>query len=1334
CSGEDLSPDIKDWSKHQVRQWALKLDNVDDSVAEKLFQQDINGCSLLLLNATDLKTMGVTFGPAKLIIHARDEVVKLKREGPASCVNQPGRPCKPYPFRRYHDHYRYMESSILDITESGASNFIEPCHEYKAFINTTDDKKMNKFICEVIRFAAACMNSRTNGTIHFGIGDKPLYTHGQVLGVVVEDKEAYAIKLKSAIDVYFEDNHNQTAQNCIKPPRFVSVLNKNMTSSDKCVIEVDIVPESRICAENIYHTSSLDKNKDKKEENGKETKPQKQFFVREGGSSSNFLKRLEKYNQFVEPDHIKQLTQRRKQSEEKHLKVIKSSTQGSRLSQMITGGSLSLDKSHYERYVIVTNKSLPVQFEPLGFLGELNPTAVLDFDPESAKHGLQCHFEQQRIVSVHLPAEYKITEGVEDIANKLEFTRHTSWVFCNGGVKDVVPSEIDEWLMDKEASIRDVISFLCRKDVLPNKRFLVIFLLLSTVSDEMDPLVETFSTFYQELKGTEQILCVCDNENAFISWRDLIDARCRIDISRRCIYELSFAEVNGTILSHLSLNRRLCRFPSGGGSKVVLEKKVERSLKTLEVLCVNQCEGGNEDKIEIEENFYKGGKTAMLTSLKKKFLTCNKECAKKDIQSKSAQVILLNCMTSESTEDTEATEDTVFIGNDLSEKEQEQFERKLVEIEKTHKNAQKTFYGFMIMKKNFSTEYVEGVARKTLKSFDINEKHAQLLAVLVMLNIYCKGASLSVSLCEEFLGLQPQPFCGTIKVKDRFRKFSTLISSCSVEGKVVFTAVKMIHSSIAKHCLQELTTTHKVRKADIADLLLTTNELYESTQGKDKLLQDVHHILVKRYHSLEEGSDFSPLIQQIAKETPGLEETVLQNASKRFAKDAIISQLLARYYYLKKKGFSEAKIWAKKARDLSKDSSYMADTSAQVIKHELKNAIANSKEETIRPEKLSILLKMAQSAIDAFKETQSLAKQESLQRLKIKTDNNPFNTSGCLGEIQVGVLVIEVLAKTPIFSSDNVRRDIMSQVLSGNVKLQDVERSDRSQNELFRCFKQYKELFCRTDSADLLRNKTMQTMLKLHQTRQELEMQKADTYSGILSFLSNGKPPETMERIVRQYGFVFEPGHKLTVKEKINFLYVNVVLSRLKLESPLIQPYQRLVHLLYQVLQQPISLSDSLSLHFIAVVLLWPKQGQAGPACRSLGNYISQMRTSYHQVMREMYNGKRPVIHFFLGKKWGYERLVPLGEIKKCIRVKQEMFSSMWENGIIWKEKKVKKLLCRVTGRVMDNMILADTCIPDLKVEVAPVFRSELRGHDQGSKVSFFLSFSMKGPVALDIN
>uniref|UniRef100_A0A3Q1G9I9 SAM domain-containing protein n=1 Tax=Acanthochromis polyacanthus TaxID=80966 RepID=A0A3Q1G9I9_9TELE len=1485
CAEEDLPPHIKDWTKHHVREWARKLDGVDEAVAEKLFQQDISGPSLLILDRTDLNEINVTFGP---------------KEEPTSTANQPGKPCKPYPFCRYHDTFRYLESSILDITESGASDLIEPCHEYKGFTNTTDETKMSKFTAEVIRFAAACMNSRTNGTIHFGIGDTPDFIHGQVLGVLVQDREAYAKELKSAIDGHFEYKHKDAAQKCIKPPRFVQVLNKNMTSSDKFVIEVDVVPDSTICEENLYHTFTVDTRKAKKKAKVKETElqPSKCFLVRDGGSSRDLLagtksdKSLTEYRQFV--DSIAQRSQLRKKAEEKHLSVIKSSTQGSRLSKMITGGSLSLDKSHFERYVIVTNKSHPSQFESVGFLVELNPTAVLDFDPESTKHGLQCHFSQQSTVSVHLPAQYKITEGVEDIANKLKLTRNTSWICCNGGVENEMPSDIDQWLMDKGASIRDVISFLCRKDVLPNKRFLVIFLLLSTVSEKMDPLVETFSTFWQELRGTDQILCLCDNENTFNSWRDLIESRCGINISGRCIYELSFAEVNGTVLSLWSKNRRSSHFlPCGGGSKVLLQKKEERSLNTLEILCVNQCEGGNEDKIVIEENFYKGGKVSWwnfyfseqpgsmpfikrdkfdyimntvipdLCSLRKACVLLNlmhvpgcggttlamhtlwahrdrfrcavlrssnadftdaahqvvrllmydhnepvptvpvllmiddfddmekvfdlqqlieKECAQKKVQSKSAQVILLNCMRSESSELPEPT-DTVFIGNNLSEKEQRMFEEKLVEIEKTHKNAE-TFYGFMIMKKNFKSEYIQGVVHNTLKSFSMNQKPAQLLAVLVLLHVYCKGASLSISLCEDFLGLQPKPFCGTIKVEDAFGKFSAFIVNCSVEGKVVFKAVKIIHSSIASHCLKELTTTHNVNKADIADLLLTTNKLYECTQGKDSLLQDVHYILVKRYYSAEEESKFSPLIQDIARETPGLEEMVLKNASIRFEKDAIVSQLLARYYYLTKKDFSEAKFWADKAKDLSKDSSYIADTLAQVMKHELKNAIANYKDEP-NPEKLNMSLKLAQSAIEAFKEAQSLAKKESVQRLQIKTDNSPFNTAGCLGEIQVGVLVIDMLAKTPIFASDNVRHDIMSQVLSGDVDLQSVARNDPrnnknrsyydklrqfedvlynlkyrmrvnfdflenfyvnlgsrfglkdireqvAQKELLRCFSLYAKLFCQTDSAALLRNKYMHAGLKLHQSKQFLEKEKADTYSGILNFLSNGISTEMMEKIARQYLLLCAPDQKPNTAERINYIYANVVLSCIKLESHQLQPHQQLINLLCKLLNEQIPLDDRLSLFFIAVVLLWPHLDS--PYCRNLRSYISEMKTLYDRAMKEMYNGKSPVVHFLLGKKQGYERLVHSGELKKCIVSEQEQFASMWGNGKIWKERKVKELLCRVTGEVKGNSILADTCFPKLKLEVAPMYRSQISGLAEGSKVSFFIGFSMKGPLALDID
>ncbi|XP_029981421.1 sterile alpha motif domain-containing protein 9-like [Sphaeramia orbicularis] len=1525
---QDLSPDMKHWSKQQVREWVLKLEGVDDKTAETLFLQDITGPSLLLLEVSELKEMGVTFGPAKLIIHARDELIKLKKDEPTSFANQSGRPCKPYPFHRYHDTYRYIEGNILDIPESGASGLIEPCHEYKSFINTTDETKMDKFTSEIIRFAAACMNSCTNGTIHFGIGDKPEgFTHGQVLGVVVDDKEAYGVELKSEIDCYFEHKHKLSAQKCIKPPRFVGVLNKDMMSSNKCVIEVDIVPDSTICGENFYHTYSMSTKKKKtkvKETVTTETNPSKQFFVRDGGSSRNLFphttsaKDAKEYNDFI--GSVEQRAQLRKQAEEKHLRVIKSSNQGSKLSQMITGGTASLDKSHYERYVIVTNKSHSVQFESLGFLVELNPTAVLDFDPQSAQNGLQQYFEKQSPVTVHLPDQYKITGDVEDIANNLQLTRNTSWVFCNGKIGEEEPSEINHWMMDKGASIRGVTSFLCRKDVLPNKRFLVVFLLLSTVSDTMDPLVETFSTFLQELKGTEQILCICDNKQAFTSWRDLIQARCGIDVSSRCIYELSLSEVNGTVLSLWSENRRSSRFlPCGGGGKVILEKKIERSLNTLDVLCVNQCEGGNEDKIAIEENFYKGGKVSWwnfffseqpgstpfikrdkfayitdtvipeLCSERKACMLLNlihipgcggttlamhtlwalrdrfrcavlldnnadfakvadqvvtllsykceeqlphvpvllmvddfdemervfdlqqlieNECVKRQSQSKSAQVILLNCMRSESSEhdQKEPTKDTVFIGNKLSEEEQKQFEQKYVEIEKTHTNAE-TFYGFMIMKKNLEEGYIQSVACNTLKSFNIDQKSAQLLAVLVLLSAYCNRATVSVSLCEEFLGLQPKPFCGTIKVEEGFGKFSTLITCCEVVGKVVFKAIKLIHSKIAWHCLQELAAKHNTSKAKITDFLLTTNELYGSIQGKDKLMQDVRNILVKRYSLKEESqvqataaipagekdekksleTRFSPLIRHIENETPGLEERVLINASHRFQKDAVIAQLLARYYYLKKKDFEEAKQWAKTAKNLSKDSSYISDTAAQVIKHELKTTIGNEKV-PIGPEALGRLLKLAKSATDSFRETQNLAKAESTQRLQTKAGNYPFNTAGYLGEIQVGVHVIEVLKKIPIFSAGNVRHDILSQMLSGSLTLDQIKQNDPgyrkniqyyiilqsfkdvlyslkcrmktnfdfldkfyvnlgskfgmeetreqiTQNELFRCFKQYAELFCKTDSAALLKNKTMHRMLQLHQARQYLEMQKADTYSGILNYLSKDAKdvqPAILEKIAKRYEFICTHEQSRSV-ERINYIYVNVVLSCIKLESDKILPYQELVNILCQILHKPISLDDSLPLLFIAVVLLWPQQYLSRAESGNLGKHISQMRTCYHTVMKEVYSGKRPIIHFFLGKKQGYERLVHLGQVKSCIKAGKEQFASMWENGLIWKNTEVKECLYRVSGEVRGRNILANTLIPNLKIEVTPMFQSQLRNLSDGSKVSFFIGFSMKGPLAIDI-
>ncbi|KAL2081010.1 hypothetical protein ACEWY4_022863 [Coilia grayii] len=1496
--GGQLPAEIKSWSTEHVRKWTRELKNIDEEYANIMYQQKINGESLFLLEKSDLMEAGIPLGPAKLIIHKRDELVKLKAEMVNDLGVQAGGPCKPYPFNRFHEAYRYRVNSCLDIPESGALDLIEPCHEFKAFINTanaTKDEKLKKFTDEVKFFAAACMNSRTNGTIHFGVGDQPVFNHGQILGFSVEDKESFGKALHDMIEGHFEHKHVEAAKKCIKPPRFVEVLQPDMTSSENYVIEVDIEPAFSVCEENFYHVFGVDKRKSRRSK-GKDpkedAKESKSFYIRDNSSTRDLLlpnsqfKPLEEYNRYRK--NIEKLSQQRKEAEEKRLAVVRNSVQGSKLCEMITGGSHSLDKSSFESYILVTNKSHPVQLDSLSFLQDMNLTAVLDFDPESSEKGLKKFFEE-RNTNVHSPAQYRITEPVEDIASKLKLTRITSWIFCNGVINKEEPSDISSWSTEKGASVRDVVSFLCRGEVLPPRRFLVIFLLLSDVTDSKDPLLEIFNTFRQELRGLDQILCICENSRSFISWKQLIEARYGDNISHRCISELSFAEINGTVLSLWSNNRRSSRFLTcGGGSKVLLTKKMEGCLDTLDILCVNQCEGGNDDKLSIQENFYKGGKVSwwnfyfseepgstpfikrdkfdyiidtiipdlcsltrpcvlfnimhlpgcggttlamhILWAQKEKFRcvvlkdraadpgdvakqvvqlltygtteqatrlpvllmvddfeerdavyslqqSIEKACPRTSAAASSPQVVILNCMRTEFWDQHDTSSNPVFIGNELSEQEQKLFQKKLEEIEKTYKNAD-TFYGFMILKKNFSPEYIKGVAKNTLKSFNINHKEAQLIAVMVLLNSYCKNAPLSVTLCEAFLGLPTKERSEFCKVQDGFGKFSTLVTRCSVQDKVVFEAVKIIHPSMAEHCLEELTTNHSISKAEITNLLLTTDKFYDCLQGKDKLLQDVRAMLVRRYHTTEaEDTRFSPLVQAIIKDTPGSEETVLYNAAKRFEKDAIVSQLLARYHYLKKRDFREAKDWAKKAKDIDGQSSYIADTSAQVIKHELRNAIESNRDDPIKPDQLRDYLNMASSASEAFKDTQAIAKKEVALKSQNRKDYSPYNCSGRQGEIQVAVMVIEILEKIPVFSSlDKVRRAILSQVLSGQLTIQAIAQNDhvkhkhtsyyhvllnfepflknikdnmkkqfdfldsffinlqpffsqkdvreeRTRKELLKSFHKYVDLFCKTDPHELMPNKIMPTLFKL---RQLLEMHKADTHFGILEYLSrNGSDP--LEAIVQQYAYLYTYKHA-NLRDVVNYIYASVVLACVWPQSKYIRPYTELLQILRHVLSCQVPHTDSLAVHFIASVILWPENNPLFhyDLSAKLGTYLSQLRSTFSNEMQSMEHGKKPAVHFYLGKKSGYARLVSHGHLSKFWSPEH------FDNGQIWREDRVRRNLQMVQGVVQKNCILASTCNPNVKVEVIPQYLTHLKGKEQ-KLVSFYIGFTMKGPVAFDI-
>ncbi|KAL1023681.1 hypothetical protein UPYG_G00044490, partial [Umbra pygmaea] len=101
--------------------------------------------------------------------------------------------CPPRPFDRNDPLFTYKQTDTLP-PEVGPSNLIDPVHEYKLLPGTEEASEnyiLDKFSRDVFCFSAACMNSRTNGTIHFGVRGSPGNMHGKVVGQKLQSFHIY---------------------------------------------------------------------------------------------------------------------------------------------------------------------------------------------------------------------------------------------------------------------------------------------------------------------------------------------------------------------------------------------------------------------------------------------------------------------------------------------------------------------------------------------------------------------------------------------------------------------------------------------------------------------------------------------------------------------------------------------------------------------------------------------------------------------------------------------------------------------------------------------------------------------------------------------------------------------------------------------------------------------------------------------------------------------------------------------------------------------------------------------------------------------------------------
>ncbi|XP_075128130.1 sterile alpha motif domain-containing protein 9-like, partial [Leptodactylus fuscus] len=512
------------------------------------------------------------------------------------------------PFGEDVGNFKYVKGHVLP-PECGVEDLITPCHEYKSLTTACQldrTRLQAKFASEVIRFASACMNVRTNGTIHFGVIDKKEGKQWQIMGIPVKDQEWYVDAL-DYIEKCFHIEH-EAARNCIRTPKFIKVVT-NDCEDQLFVVEVDVVSDSHFVKERAFQASLPKFN----EKSNKVSYEKKTYYRRIGAKTEP-----------VSDEDVVRFMQKLKNLDEARVKAELKSTcdrpmtedLGRKVSVLLTDGKKSISNSL--RYILVTNQCAQNQLKNLNFLMRMNILCVFDFDPNSDNNGLCSIYKEHHAINNHSLKSYsnegKVSTG--DLKKNLSLFNQTSWVFCNGRSNyrgEDEPCDENTWVRTKRKLLKKAITFLC-DEILPRGYFIVVFLLLSSPEK---PIIDTFHEFYTELNGMDYIVCIAENKDDYEKWANQAQASCKMEtLDQRSIVGMQLSHIDATVQNLLPLSSSIRQLSVSTKGICVLTAPDEERMHSLEVLCANECENTNLEDLnkeqieEIETTFYRGGKVS----------------------------------------------------------------------------------------------------------------------------------------------------------------------------------------------------------------------------------------------------------------------------------------------------------------------------------------------------------------------------------------------------------------------------------------------------------------------------------------------------------------------------------------------------------------------------------------------------------------------------------------------------------------------------------------------------------------------------------------------------
>ncbi|KAK7107827.1 sterile alpha motif domain-containing protein 9-like [Littorina saxatilis] len=612
----------------EVMRPQLEREGQDIGMAARMEEEEIDGKSLVQLTEGHIEKLfpDLKMGKRIRLMDAVKGAIAELQKPPEIAI----RPKKPKPrrkletFRAFDTRPRatdvYEKGHVLPEEQSRPGYLLEPLHKYR-LIQAND---LATLASEAVQFAAACMNERVNGTIHFGVLGKCDCQRASQAGEIVGfplNKQQCELAVTDEIYRAFFDEQREVALKSIRDPVYIPVVSQEAASAEIFVVEVDVIPHSEVVGNEAFFL---------KPASGKQGTALFRYI--DGGPTEVFNKELLDFMNCKK----QQTSHRRTTEQDTRARAPPSADLHRKLHGLLTDGN---DFDVVDIFPVLFLSPLPDDIsteylvDNFCCIKSLQPLAVFDFDPPHSDSSRETSTGLYPVMENHFGQVYealttdnfdkdseenKNSENKDGLGKLLESLANSSfrpWILCNGygplGKEELKPTN---WRSQRGQGFKEALRFY--KEEIPSEKARILIFLLSRNYDVLlGALEEIF------VKFPDQWILVAETEKVAKDLMAEVVRRMYVEkeaIEERCVIGMPWSHVNASIMKIFGYSVGTgCTLPSSTGSPCVMKERDKNGLPDLEILSMTQCtdedfvRSGSYEEIEkrkraMEEEFYRG--------------------------------------------------------------------------------------------------------------------------------------------------------------------------------------------------------------------------------------------------------------------------------------------------------------------------------------------------------------------------------------------------------------------------------------------------------------------------------------------------------------------------------------------------------------------------------------------------------------------------------------------------------------------------------------------------------------------------------------------------------